>query len=75
MTEIESEYAKIDWQNLEDEVCRKLNYLRLAWAASERDCPPAMHRKMVEDLYLPAIKLLAGFCCCIDEAETESELQ
>jgi hypothetical protein len=69
----ETQYAKIDWSNLLNEVQAKFRYLRLAWQTSEREVPPALHAKMVEDLYLPAIRLLAEFCAVVEVAEEKLE--
>jgi hypothetical protein len=69
---IETQYDKINWSNLLSEVQAKFHYLRLAWQASERDAPPELHAKMVEDIYLPCIALLAGFCAAI-EAKLEKD--
>ncbi len=67
---IETRCDKIDWVNMAEEVLTKLTYLRLAWTASERDCEPELHRKMVEDLYLPVITMLGSFCACIEDDGT-----
>jgi hypothetical protein len=72
-SKIETQYDKINWSNLLSEVQAKFHYLRLAWQASEREAPPALHAKMVEDLYLPAFKLLAEFCAAVEVAEEELE--
>jgi hypothetical protein len=71
MTTYETRYDEVDWDNLLAEVTKSFSYLRLAWRATERDMPPELHRKMVEDLYVPAIKLLAEFCACIEESREE----
>jgi hypothetical protein len=73
IVKIETRYDKVDWSNLLNEVQSKFRYLRLAWQASEREAPPALHAKMVEDLYLPAIKLLAEFCAAVEVTEEKLE--
>jgi len=73
MTTYETRYCQVDWSNLFEEVTKSFNYLRIAWRTTERDMPPELHRKMVEDLYVPAIKLLAAFCACIEESQEEAE--
>jgi hypothetical protein len=70
---IETQYDKVDWSNLLSEVQAKFTYLRLAWQASEREVSPALHAKMVEDLYLPAISLLAEFCAAVEVVEEKLE--
>jgi hypothetical protein len=70
----ETQCDKVDWANLKTEVTAKLEYLRIAWAASERDAPPQVHKRIVEDIYVPAIRLLAEFCACLEVAE-ENERQ
>jgi hypothetical protein len=69
----ETQYDKVDWSNLLNEVQGKFHYLRLAWQASEREVSPELHAKMVEDLYLPAIKLLAEFCAAVEVTEEKLE--
>ena len=67
MNDIETRHSEIDWAGAESDVVSKLGYLRMAWAASERDCSPEVHEKMVVDLYLPILELLSEFCCCITD--------
>lgn len=69
---LETRYDKIDWNGLFGDVRSSFDYLRLAWQASERDLPPDLHRKAVDDLYFPTLELLAEFCACVrvtDETE------
>ena len=59
---LETRCDKISWAAVSADVQTKLDYLRLAWQASERDCPPELHKKMVKDLYMPMMELIALFC-------------
>jgi hypothetical protein len=69
MITYETRCDKVDWANLKTEVLTKLEYLRISWAASERDAPPEVHKKIVEDIYVPAIRLLAEFCARLEVDE------
>lgn len=73
MIRYETQCEKVDWANLKTEVMAKLEYLRVAWAASERDMPPEVHKKIVNDIYVPAIRLLAEFCACLEVTEEDEE--
>lgn len=69
----QTRYDAIDWLGIAADVQTKLTFLRAAWQTSEKDCPPDLHRKMVEDIYMPTLRLLAEFCSCFEiEAETAS---
>ena len=67
----ETSCAKVDWHNLKAELLTKIEYLRVSWAASERDAPPEVHNKLVENIYVPAIRLLAEFCACLEVTDDE----
>jgi hypothetical protein len=69
----ETRCDKVDWDNLKTEVITKLEYLRMAWAASEQGAPTELHRKIVNDLYVPAIRLLAEFCACLEVDEAPDD--
>ena len=69
----ETRCDKVDWANLKTEVLTKLEYLQISWAASERDAPSEVHKKIVEDIYAPAIRLLAEFCACLEVTEGDEE--
>ncbi len=69
---IETRYDAIDWLSLAADVQTKLTYLRAAWQTSEKTCEPALHLKMVEDIYLPTLRLLAEFCACFDTRDDEA---
>jgi hypothetical protein len=73
MKRIETRCDNIEWDKILQEVQTKLNYLRLVWKISERDCNPELHRKMVEDLYVPALEKLAEFCLCIQDDGVSGE--
>jgi hypothetical protein len=56
---------KPDWDGLIADVEERFTYLRLAWEASEKS-DIELHKKMVDDLYLPALRHLAAFCASIE---------
>jgi len=66
---LETRADKINWAGLLADTRAALEALRLAWTASERDCSPELHEKLVRDLYAPALKQLAAFCLCIEIGE------
>ena len=68
---IETRHDRIAWADISKEVQAKLQFLRLAWTASERDLSPGAHRKMVEDIYFPLMRTLAEFCESIKEPDAE----
>jgi len=63
---------RIDWGGIEREAIDALRALRLAWAASEKGLPE-IHAKLVRDIYVPAIKVLAEFIACVEVAEEGEE--
>lgn len=62
-----------NWQAVADDVALKIKLLKAAWEHTEKEAPPAVHAKMVESLYGPALSLLADFCLCIDVGEEDGE--
>lgn len=60
---IQTDVDKIDWKGLEGEVVFKLRILREMLRAT----PMPLRLKMLEDLALPNIRLLAEFCSNIKE--------
>ncbi len=70
----ETRCEQVDWTNITAEVLAKLEYLRIAWAASEREGPPELHAKLVNDLYVPTVRLLAEFCACLEVTEDETRI-
>lgn len=68
---METRYDLIDWLGVYADLQTKLGYLRMAWQTSERDCPPELHAKMVEDLYMPMMRLLGLFCGSITVDEDD----
>lgn len=62
---INTEYDLIKWDETLMDVVEKFNALRACWEASEKNAPPETHKKLVRDLYLPAITLLARFCVTV----------
>jgi hypothetical protein len=55
-----------EWDAVREEVLRKLKLLQLAWEET-KTVDAELHRKMVQDIYQPALRLLAEFCACIQE--------
>jgi truncated hemoglobin YjbI len=70
---IETRYDAVDWDGLLAEVQSRFNYLRLAWRTSEHDATAHLHAKMVKELYLPCIELLAQFCAAIEVEEEDQK--
>ena len=69
----QTDSRKIDWDNIEREVVEKINYLRMSWDASQKVAPKVLHEKLVDDLYVPAVKLLAEFCACVEVGEADED--
>ena len=69
---LESRSDRIDWDGIAGDVRTGLSYLQMVWQASERDCSPEYHRKMVEDIYFPVLRRLAEFVACIEVTEDDS---
>ena len=65
MRELETQYDKIDWDGLMADVLESFVCLRAAWKGTEKQNPPELHKKLVEDLYMPAIWHLAAFCAVV----------
>lgn len=53
----------IQWDAVEEEVVRKFRYLKMLLTAT----PEPMREKIMEDLIVPNITLLANFCSNIEE--------
>jgi len=65
MTEAyETQYHKIDWDGMMRDVQERYAYLRIAWRETEKE-DQALHKKIVEDLYAPALRHLAAFCASV----------
>jgi hypothetical protein len=64
--EYETRCDRVDWNGLLADVTERLRYLRVAWKASEEQAAAPFHQKMVEDLYLPAIRKLGEFCASVE---------
>jgi hypothetical protein len=60
---------KPEWDRVEADVIRKLRYIQAAWEFSEKRTPE-LHPAMKRDLYIPALKCLAAFCCCVHDEES-----
>jgi hypothetical protein len=69
--EYQTRYDEIAWDDILADVTASLDFLRLAWRASERGASPEIHAKMVKDLYVPCLRLLAEFSACIEAADEE----
>ena len=71
----ETDFQKINWDNLKREVAQKIDFLRLGWAASQVASSQGseLHGKLVNDIYVPAIRLLAEFCACVEMVDDENE--
>jgi hypothetical protein len=54
------------WDSIENEVVRKLHFLRAAWEHSATK-GPEFHERMKRELFLPVIRYLGGFCVLIQE--------
>lgn len=61
----ETDHKEIDWDELKKDAVEKIDMLRLSWAASQSQAP-GVHEKLVSDIYVPALRLLAEFCSCIE---------
>jgi hypothetical protein len=67
--EVETRSGEIQWDAIVKNVHTRVALLRAAWRASETTVAPELHRKMVEDIYLPCLAMLAEFCECFDGAD------
>ena len=65
----QTDASQVDWPSLEVEVVQKIRLLRAAWECSQRDAPAEVHAKMVQDLYLPCVRLLGEFCTSVEEED------
>jgi hypothetical protein len=66
---IQTDAGQVDWPRLEVEVVQKVRLLRAAWECSQREAPPKVHAKLVRDLYVPCVSLLAKFCASVEEKD------
>jgi len=66
---IQTDAGQVDWPRLEVEVVQKIRLLRAAWECSQKDAPPAVHAKMVENLFLPRVRMLGAFCTSVEEKD------
>jgi hypothetical protein len=67
--QVETRSDEIQWDAIVKNVHTRVALLRAAWRASETTVAPELHRKMVEDIYLPCLAMLAEFCECFDGAD------
>ena len=71
MSKLETDYKKVNWVGLKNEFLDRMRLLQIEWQASQKQCSPQVHAKMVKDLYLPALTKLAEFCACVEIVEEE----
>lgn len=63
-----------DWDRLKRDVCVRIDYLAACWAHTAA-ASPQMHEQLFGDLYLPAVRLLAEFCACVEvDVEVDVEI-
>lgn len=71
---VETRSDKIEWDAIVHNVHARVALLQAAWRATEK-AEPEFHRKLVEDIYLPCLALLAQFCECFDGADEAAKQQ
>jgi len=65
---IELDATKWNWEEIERDVIQRIHVLRAAATKTE---PAEWRDKITADLIVPAMKLLAEFCQCIEIEEAE----
>ena len=59
-----------DWDQLERDVVFRIRLLR---ATCEKLEPGAVSDKIAQDIFLPALGLLAEFCACVEIGEPDDD--
>jgi hypothetical protein len=60
----ESIESKPDWARMVEDVTSRIWLLKACW--EETAVAPELHQKMADDLYVPALLLLADFCAAVE---------
>lgn len=61
-----------NWDQLLSDVTLRIALLRACWKGTTKD-EPELHKKVVEDLYIPALSLLAQFCAAVEVADDDDD--
>ena len=69
---IEVDGSKFEWDKIKSVVLEKIEALRLVWSHDGGN--PELHKKLVEELYFPALKQLMIFCDCIKIEDGDTDI-
>lgn len=61
-------YENIHWDGIIHDVNLRFDIIRKCWEATEKE-DPAIHEKMVQDIYWPVLKLLGEFVTAVNLEE------